>query len=313
MEASATTPRPARPAFGSRDALLIAGGVLFATGAIVLFIRKGTDWADFPLLLVVGVPFVLLYGLGVSGRSSTELEPWRVALIVIGIVLAPLALAQLRDTLGLSDDSSFWIFVIFGLTAALAGHASFVVGSAYAAFLMAVAGLVAWLALWDWILDDPGTNTLRWLLIVIGVAYLALAYSLRGGAPQEPEVVTAAGIAGVVACVIGVAESGIQAVVGVGVVPGGGEGQSVFWDALLLLISLALVAYAALRPARGPAYVGFAGLLAFALITGAQVSSLIEGDEPDQSIVGWPLLLLLAGGAALAVGAGAAGARSRSR
>ena len=55
--------------------------------------------------------------------------------------------------------------------------------------------------------------------------------------------------------------------------------------------------------ARGPAYVGFLGLLAFALFQGAEVNALLEGDEPDGSFVGWPLILLLVGAAGLAAGA----------
>jgi hypothetical protein len=88
---------------------------------------------------------------------------------------------------------------------------------------------------------------------------------------------------------------------------GGGEGQSFVWDVWLLLISLGLVAYGAVVHARGPAYVGFLGLLAFAILQGAEVNALLEGDEPDSSFVGWPLILLLVGAAALA--AGAAGRR----
>jgi hypothetical protein len=75
------------------------------------------------------------------------------------------------------------------------------------------------------------------------------------------------------------------------------------WDVWLLLISLGLVAYGALARARGPAYVGFVGLLAFAYLQGFEVNALIEGDEPDASFVGWPLILLLVGAAGLAAGA----------
>jgi hypothetical protein len=59
--------------------------------------------------------------------------------------------------------------------------------------------------------------------------------------------------------------------------------------------------------ARGPAYVGVVGLLAFALIQGAELNALVEGEQADGSFVGWPLILVLVGAAALA--AGAAGRR----
>ena len=61
-----------------RDWLRMIGGLAFAVGALVLFIRKAggvqstADWAAFPLLLVLLVPVLLLYGLGVrAGRDAT--------------------------------------------------------------------------------------------------------------------------------------------------------------------------------------------------------------------------------------------------
>jgi hypothetical protein len=318
MEASATTagpPPPAREAPPAarpdEDWLRILGGVAFAVGALVLYIRKsggaggGSEWADFPLLLVIGIPCALLFWLGVSGRSAGDLERWRATLMVVGVLLAPVAFAQLRDTLGLSDESSFWTFAIFAGTAAMAAYASFVVGAAYQALLAALAGIVAWLSLWDWILSDPGINAFRVLLIVLGVGYVAWAAGLRGAdAPQAPEIVTAAGIVGVTVGVIGVAEAGIETLLrsAFGGLPGEGEGQSFFWDLWLLIVSLALVAYAALARARGPAYVGFIGLLLFSVLVGVEVSSVVEGESPDGKLIGWPLVLLIVGGGALALG-----------
>ena len=68
-----------------------------------------------------------------------------------------------------------------------------------------------------------------------------------------------------------------------------------------VVVSLALVGYGARVGARGPAYVGALGLLAFALLVGLELGGLIDGDA-DGKLVGWPLLLLLGGGAALAAG-----------
>src|SRR5918999_1164914 len=153
-----------------------------------------------------------------------------------------------------------------------------------------------------------GATTFRWLLLVLCLAYAAVAFALREReAPQAPEFVTAAGIAAVLVGVIGVLA---QAGDAIGLLFFGGtggetEGQSFVWDVWLLLISLALVAYGAVVHARGPAYVGFLGLLAFALLQGAEVNALFEGDEPDSSFVGWPLILLLVGAAALAAAAAA--------
>src|SRR3954452_14725406 len=283
MEASAATPPPHARAAAPEGAewLRILGGVAFAVGAVVLYIRKSgaisEDWADFPLLLVAGVPCALLFGLGLRDRRGDEVERWRATLLVLGVLLAPLALEQLRETIGLSQGSSFWHFVVFASVGAMAAYAAFVVGAAYQAFLAGVAGIVAWLFLWDWI-ASPAVSGFRWLLIVLGVAYLGAALALRAGSqPQGDELVTAAGIVGVLVGFIGVAQAAGQAVVGaVFSLPGGTQGQGFFWDLVLLLVSLSSVGYAAMARVRGPAYVGFVGLLVFVGILGVELSDLAE-------------------------------------
>lgn len=288
--------------------LRMLGGVAFAVGAVVLYIRKsgaagGADWAAFPLLLVAAIPFVLLLALGVSNRRAGEVERWRAALLVTAVLLAPLALEQLRDTLGLSPDANFWHFLIFSGVVALAAYGSFVVGAAYQAFLAGIAGILAWAFLWEWILSNPGVNAFRWLFIILGLGYLGAALALRAGnAPQGGELITVAGIVGLLVGVLGLSEAA-SAFSPFGVPSG--HGQGFFWDLLLLLVSLASVAYGALNHVRGPAYVGFVGLLIFALVIGFEVNALLEREQPDGSLAGWPLALLLIGGVALAAGVAA--------
>jgi hypothetical protein len=293
------------------DWLRMLGGVLFALGAVILFARKGGDWAAFPLLLVVGVPCVIVFGLGALGAlAAGEVARWHAVLMVAGVLLSVLAFAQLWDVAGVNTGASGFGFLVFACVAGLAAFASFRVGAAYQALLAAAAGIGAWLFFFDMLLDDPGVTAFRWLMLVLGVFYAAAAFALmRNGVPQAPELVTAAGIAAVLVGVIGViAEAG--AVIGplvFGAPAGEGEGQSFVWDLWLLLVSLALVAYGAVAHARGPAYVGFFGLLAFAILQGAEVNALLTGEHADSSFVGWPLALILLGVAALA--AGAAGRR----
>jgi hypothetical protein len=294
------------------DWLRMLGGVLFAVGAVVLFARKGSDdWAAFPLLLVVAVPCVVVFGLGAMGALATgEVARWHAVLMVTGVALSVLAFGQLWDTVGVDTDSPGFGFLIFICVAALAAFASFGVGAAYQALLAALAGIAAWLFFFDMILDEPGVNAFRWLLLVLCLIYAAVAFALRErDAPQAPEFVTAAGVAGITVGLIGViaGAGGVFGALLFGGAPSDGEGQSVVWDIWLLLFSLGLVAYGAVVHARGPAYVGFVGVLAFALLQGFEVNARLEGDEPDFSFVGWPLILLLVGAAGLA--AGAAGRR----
>ena len=289
------------------DWLRMLGGVLFALGAVVLFARKGDDWAAFPLLIAVALPCAIVFGLGALGAlAGGEVARWHAVLMVTGVLLSVLAFGQLWDTVGVNTDTSGFGFLIFACVAGLAAFASFGVGAAYQALLAAVAGIGAWVFFFDMILDEPGATAFRWLMLLLCLVYAGLAFALRDReAPQAPEFVTAAGIAAVSVGLIGVL-AGAGPVLGTlffGGTPAEGEGQSFIWDLWLLLASLGLVAYGAVARARGPAYVGFVGLLAFVILQGAEVSALIEGEEPDGSFVGWPLILLLVGAAGLAAGA----------
>jgi hypothetical protein len=287
------------------DWLRMLGGVLFAVGAAILFWRKADDWAKFPLLLVVGIPCVLTFGVGALAALSTKaVARWHAVLMVTGVLLSLVVFFQLWDIVGIDQDDSGFTFLWFGCVAALAAFGSFFVGAAYQAFLAAVAGIVAWLFFWNMILDEPGTNTFRWLLILLCAIYVAAAFRLRrADAPQSSEIVTAGGITGVLVGTIGIFD-GAQGFLGLffGAPPTGGDGQGFVWDLFLLVFSLALVAYGAAAFARGPAYVAFFGLLAFVAIQGAEINALLDGEEPDSSFAGWPLVLLLIGAGALAAG-----------
>jgi hypothetical protein len=288
------------------DWLRMIGGVLLAVGVAILFVRKTDEWAAFPMLLVVGIPCVLLFGIGaLAALASHAVGRWHAVLMVTGVLLSVLAFGQLWDTVGVDTDDAGFGFLLFGCTTALAAFGSFRVGAAYQALLAALAGIATWLFFFDMILDEPSATTFRWLLLVLCFIYAVAAFALRDrDAPQAPEVVTAAGLAGVLVGTIGIVAGASEAVGGLffGAPPGESQGQGFFWDLFLLVFSLALVAYGAAAHARGPAYVGFLGLFAFAILQGAEVNALLEGEQPDSSFAGWPLALLLIGLAALAAG-----------
>jgi hypothetical protein len=290
------------------DWLRMIGGVVFAVGGAILWARKGDDWAAFPLLLAVGIPCAVVFVFGAMGAlAAGAVARWHAVLMVAGVVLSVLAFGQLWDVVGVDTDSAGFGFLLFACVAALAAFASFRVGAAYQALLAGVAGIAAWLFFFEMILDDPSGTAFRWLLLVLCIVYAAVAFALRErGAPQAAELVTAAGIAGVLVGLVGLVD-GAGSVLGAILFDAqalpGGQGQSFVWDLFLLVFSLALVAYGALAETRGPAYVGFFGLLAFAFIQGFEINALLEGDEPDSSFVGWPLVLILLGAAALAAGA----------
>lgn len=315
------------------DRLKAAGGILLAVGALILFIRKEGPWDDFPLLLVIGVPFVLLYWLGAVGNPADPagrdrasradgidlpardrggwshgrgLTRWQSALLVTAVLLSVLFFSRLMETIGLDTDKDIVNFLVFALIAGVAAYAAFALGAAYQALLAALAGIGAWLSLWSALLGEPSVTTQRWLLLVLAAGYLAVAVSLHGaGARQAPELVTAAGIVAVAAGLVGLlvgAVASLGGLFGSGSTGAGNGGQGFFWDLFLLVVSLVLVLYGTWGHARGPAYVGAVGLLAFAIVQGTELNALLEQESSDQAVVGWPLALLLIGAAALAAG-----------
>ncbi|HZB33686.1 MAG TPA: hypothetical protein VE465_26230, partial [Streptosporangiaceae bacterium] len=161
------------------DWLRMLGGVLFALGAVVLFARKGDDWAAFPLLIVVAVPCAVVFGLGALGAlAGGEVARWHAVLMVTGVLLSVLAFGQLWDTVGVNTDTSGFGFLIFACVAGLAAFASFGVGAAYQALLAAVAGIGAWVFFFDMILDEPGATAFRWLILLLCLVYAGVAFAL---------------------------------------------------------------------------------------------------------------------------------------
>jgi hypothetical protein len=283
------------------------GGLLFGAGALVLFIRKSAEpdpWGDFALLLVLLVPCAALLATAAREHvAGAAPRPWQTVHLVFGVVLVPLVLAQLVETLGGTPDTSLNVAWIFLVTAAIALGSSLRFGALYQALLGGLALIVSWTAVWNEILDDPSTDTRRWLFLVVGALLVAAAAALlRLGRAQGSELITAAGVAALIAGAIGAAQTLVeiatQGLFGIGGEGGTGAG----WDLFLLVVSLALIAYGARARVRGPAYVGAAGLVAFVFSVGSEIAALAEGEEGDHQFFGWPAILLVLGIAAFVAG-----------
>lgn len=290
---------------------------MFAAGALALFLRKSSQdqWADFPKLLVLAIPCVLLYALGTGslrlGRADEQgvdggvIPAWRSAALVLGLLLVPLALSQLVETLGGNPDKAGHTTWIFLATAAAGAFAAFVRGLRWGALFAGLALIVSWVAFWDAV-TDPSATTIRWLFIVIGVGLaLAAARLHREGRIEAPELVTAAGVAGIAAGITGLISIATQLLSGAIASAFGGDSdlsgvqQRQEWDAFLLILALALIWYGTRAVWRGPVYVGALALFAFILSVGVEVTAFFSGDAPTGDVVGWPLLLLVLGVAAL--------------
>lgn len=300
-----------------RRALRAAGGLLLGVGALVLAFRRSSfpdPWGDFALFLVALAPALVLYGGGMAAALSSALpRAWHAAFIVFGLVFVYATLSQFVDLVGGNSSAALNVAWI-ALTVAVAGAAAAERAAVRFGWLAAgIALTVAWLALWDELLSDGlEEDPLRILSLVAAAGLVAGAFALRGrepaGAPAvEPspatELVTAAGLAfllgtGVVslggAAALGIAQS-VTPLGTSGEVPGPALG----WDALLLAGSLAFVVYGAWGAVRGPVYVGALGLAIFTILVGLD----LDDSSPAGTVVGWPLVLLALGAAALVASA----------
>jgi hypothetical protein len=303
----------------TRDVLRKIGGLLLGLGALMLALRRDGEWGDFAIFLVYAIPAVVLYGGALASRDATGvLRPWQSVLSVFGLLFVPLALGELVELIGDEGDSgnSLNVFWIFGITAALAVFAAVRAGVRYQLLLASVAGLVSWIALWDKIIGfgvDENLGVLRGLfgiwaviLLVAGFALwretrsrVAEAHDRYAGPLRFSELFTGAGIAAVISAGLGITAGIDAAQLGpFFTIPTFEAG--IFWDTLLLLISLGLVAIGTLIGVRGPVYVGAIGLALFLFIAGLDLDSAIDTRDATK-IVGWPLILLVVGAVAVAL------------
>jgi hypothetical protein len=302
----------------TRDALRNIGGLLFGLAALMIYIRKGpfltvnpSQWAAFPMFLVLAIPAVYLYG-GVTTRPQTgELRPWHVVHSVFGLLFVPLALLQFVDMVGGNPNAPLNLFWAFAATAGLAFYAGAVRGVRVQLLLGSLALIVSWTALWDKILSGgigAHWGIYRGLLGILAIGLLAGAlYVWRtnpGGdevaasatAPagdlglwKASELLTAAGVAAVIACSLGITAIGNLNPLGTGTPP---IETTNLWDILLLVFSLGLVGIGSQIGTRGPVYVGGIGLILFLVIAGLDLNS--TPPHPFKFGV-WPWVLLATG------------------
>lgn len=286
------------------------GGILFGIGMFMVFIRKGGDnfgdkWGDFALFLTLAIPAVVLYVMGLRGDRLRpgeavigDLAPWRIVFLVFGVLLVPMALLQLVQVFDDSPDTSLHFIWVFGLTAALAVLASRAARATYLTLLAGLALIVAWSALSDKIFDiGEHIAAYRWLLLAFAVLVTLAALNMRDrgdvlDVKRSNELITVAGIAAVIAGALSITNLAGSLTGGLA---SGGVDSSLWWEIVLLVVSVALIAYASYAGARGPAYVGGIGLFMFSLIAGLDYNS----GDPQNKLLGWPALLVALGALAL--------------
>ena len=306
----------------TRDALRELGGLLLGLAALMIYIRKGPflstndqQWAAFPVFLVLALPAVYLYGSILSRPQTGELRPWQAVHNVLGLILIPLALGEFVDVIGGTPTAALNVFWIAAAAAAAAFYAGARAGVRVQFLLGSLAVIVSWTALWDEILSGgigAHWGVYRGLLGLVAIGLLAAAlYVWRnnpggddlGASATAPsgdlglwkasELLTGAGVAAVIGCALGITAIGNLNPLSGSTPP---IQTSTFWDVMLLLVSLGLVALGSQIGTRGPVYVGAIGLALFLVIAGLDLDS----EQPNPFKFGsWPWVLLIAGVIAL--------------
>jgi hypothetical protein len=299
----------------TRDALRKIGGLLFGLGAAMIYIRKGpflsvnpSQWASFPMFLVLAIPAAYLYGAILTRPQTGELRPWQLVHSVFGLIFAALALSEFVHLVGGNPNAPLNLFWIFLVVAGLAFYAGAVVGVRVQFLLGGIALIVSWTALWDKLLSGgigAHWGVYRGLLGLLAIGLLAgglylwrsnpggeeVATTATGpsgdlGLWKASELLTAAGIAAVIACSLGITALGNLNPLGTGTPP---IETTNAWDVLLLIVSIGLVAIGSQIGVRGPVYIGAIGLVLFLIIAGLDLNS----TPPHPFKLGvWPWLLL---------------------
>jgi hypothetical protein len=277
-----------------RGPLIAAGAVVLATGLILFELRQLNELADVVNFLVLGIPAVLILALGLQAPNEDGRPPaYQSVLLVTGLLLLLPALLRLADVFGAENPDDFPAGELTWTLAVVAGVALYAAvrrNSAICLLIAAIAGVGSLLSGWEWIFA-PGTFTAsRWLLLVSAAALVMGGLALRERAPRQSEIlIDAAGLA-----IFAIGAQGLfLAVIGDDDGFAAGPPLPDFWELIVFGAAVGLLAFGALERSPGPAWLGFANLVAF---IGA------VGLNTDSSLYFWPLALLLVGAVMMAAG-----------
>jgi hypothetical protein len=295
--------RPFTFDFDRSDWLRVVGGMMFATGALVLLIRKSPSWGAWAEVAALLIPALILLGVAFADRVPTGGEGWKAAFLVFGTLL--LLVALLRVVGALHGHPRGWNLVwTFAVAAGVAVFSSLALRVPFQMLLGALLGTVVWLALWEKILSNPKPSTLQWLLVVLAIIYFALSVLLmRAGRVQALDLITAASLTAVLAAAFtfaGLAPR-IGGLAAASAIPSGVPKPAQGWNIFLLVVSLLSIGFGSRGPTRGPSYVGALGLAAFIGLVGVDAVHRLNGGEAG-GVVGWPLILLIIGAGLAAAG-----------
>jgi hypothetical protein len=284
-----------------RGDIVAAAVVLLTLFVLVATFRMADDWSSGVRLIVSGVAFALVAAMVFQPGSGDETpRPYESVLYVASFLLGLITLINLADVLGSEGGSGTFVWV--GLL--LIAYCAWFVrerDSAIMTLLAALTGVVVVLALIDLIFSPDSVTTFKWILFACAIVLTLVAVSQRDARRRHAvSLVDATGLTVIGLGVLVIVDQVIGLLGGVLGGAFGGEGVALAggpngWELVLLLFGLGLIGYGAIDRERVPQFLGVIVLTLY-LFEAFQPG----GDGP--TLVGWPLLLLVIGGALLAVG-----------
>jgi hypothetical protein len=278
---------------------LAAGAVALAVATVVIEIRM-RQWGTGGRFVVPAIVGALTLTIAWLAPRNPEPLPWLSALLVAGLLTLIIALVELSKLLGASHSPGagavFWTFAV---EAALAFGLAVTFNSGISVLIAGLAGSIAGIALIYWLFSPHGVSTFRAIVIVETALLVAAAWRVHGS--RRRHAVQLINTAGLLALALALTFAAFAAfsvatpqlgAIGQPALPGApGFG----WKLYVVVVGAALILYAMLEREPGPAVIGTAVLYVFAVMAG--LTGLGHG-----SIVGWPLILLIVGGAGIAFG-----------
>ena len=236
-------------------------GPLIAAGAVTLSVGGATFLARYEpaagITLAVAGALTLVFGwLAIQGgHPGGPPLAFASVLIVVALGWFAAALTSLADLLSDEDPGARSVTLIALVLAAAAAWASRRRSSAIAALIVALSAGTALIAAWEWVFEPGAITPFRWLLLLLALVYGLVSLPMRGTSQRHAEqMVNAAGVAILAIPLSG----GALFLFGRPYLPG-------FFEGVVVVAGLGLVAYAAADRAPGAAYLGVANLALFIL------------------------------------------------
>jgi hypothetical protein len=272
-----------------RGDVVAAGAVVLAALVALLQVRFDGVWASGVHLACCAAALAFVATLALRApREGAEPRTYQSVLLATTFALAVPALGRLAQALGADGLGSAGALAwVAGALAALAFGLAAARASALCVLLGAVSLAVALVAFVEWAFAPTGPGPVRWLLLVLALAFTVASVAQRDRRPRRA--VALADAAGLSALALALSFSG-PGLISDALRRSAGAGAG--WELFLYACGFGLCAYAAVERAAGPGWIGVAVLLATTLAA--------AGGEA--TVVGWPLVLALGAGALLATG-----------